>query len=293
MDAAALYAIGLWTALFLVAVPVCILAHRAGFEGIISRLKAWLVIIPTFLLASFFGETTFFMLSSGCLFYGCYELSRLESADPGRMRVRFVLSVALSLPWLIRAQWGSDYQWPIASAALILPLVFLLSGWFTNRPWARMPILSLFLGVGLSFWILLYKDGQRFGPAFFAFSIVITNDIMAYTCGKLFGGYQPFPRLSPGKTVSGYSGGLLCSVLMGYVASFSIPAFTSLNALLAGLILAISGSLGDLLASGIKRSYGVKDFGRALGTMGGMLDRLDSLLGAGWLFYFYYRFISQ
>jgi phosphatidate cytidylyltransferase len=55
--------------------------------------------------------------------------------------------------------------------------------------------------------------------------------------------------------------------------------------MLLAVLLAIGGSAGDLAASFVKRRYGVKDFGNTLGLMGGLLDRMDSLLGAGWIGY--------
>ena len=59
----------------------------------------------------------------------------------------------------------------------------------------------------------------------------------------------------------------------------------------AGLLVVVCASAGDLLASAIKRRHETKDFGNLLGAQGGMLDRLDSLLGAGWVFYLFVRLI--
>ena len=53
------------------------------------------------------------------------------------------------------------------------------------------------------------------------------------------------------------------------------------------MLLVIIGSAGDLIASLLKRHHGIKDFGGMLGPMGGVLDRLDSLLYSGWIFYLF------
>ncbi len=100
---------------------------------------------------------------------------------------------------------------------------------------------------------------------------------------------RPWPRLSPGKTWSGYVGGIAAAVLIGQLGAFCLPEFSRAQLVPLAMLLAVGGSTGDLAASAIKRRYDIKDFSRALGPMGGVLDRIDSLLGAGWVFYLVLR----
>jgi phosphatidate cytidylyltransferase len=74
-------------------------------------------------------------------------------------------------------------------------------------------------------------------------------------------------------------------VLAGYVFSFAVPDLGPVAVGLGAFLLVLCGSLGDLFVSAVKRRHGAKDSGTFLGPMGGMLDRLDSLLGAGWAFF--------
>ena len=129
--------------------------------------------------------------------------------------------------------------------------------------------------------------GFRF--VLFAFTVVVITDIMAFLSGKMLSGLRLFPRLSPQKTLAGLIGGGLSALLVSYIFWFAVPELDFLNITAAGLLLAVSGSVGDLVASVIKRYHGVKDFSRMLGPMGGMLDRLDSLLGSGWAFFVYIK----
>ena len=144
----------------------------------------------------------------------------------------------------------------------------------------------LFRSVGFSYWIYLNRLGS-FRLALFVFSVVAFFDIMAYVVGKLIGRYRPFPRLSPNKTIAGYLGGLFTALLAAYLFWFAVPELNSLQVALAGLLLTVSGTSGDLFGSKVKRLNGLKDFSCLLGPMGGLIDRLDSQLITMGLFYYY------
>ena len=110
------------------------------------------------------------------------------------------------------------------------------------------------------------------------------TDIFAFLGGKAFGRTKLAPVISPNKTVEGslcgLVGGIAGAVLYWYFLKLlgSDPGLNILQVLGLGLICSLMGQLGDLLASFVKRSTGVKDFGRILGPQGGLLDRMDSSL---------------
>lgn len=109
-------------------------------------------------------------------------------------------------------------------------------------------------------------------------------DIFAYFTGYLFGKHKLIPEISPKKTIEGAIGGtvfaVLGLVLYVFIIDKAVEGIT-VNYLLAavyGLVLAIVGQFGDLIASLIKREYGIKDYGKLLPGHGGVLDRFDSML---------------
>lgn len=115
------------------------------------------------------------------------------------------------------------------------------------------------------------------------------GDVGAYTFGKLWGHKKMAPVLSPGKTWMG-AVGALCGSMLGAVLwlQFGIRIFSSEWAppptswsLFYGLILAISGMVGDLCESLIKRDAEKKDAAKLMPGFGGLLDLLDSILFAG------------
>lgn len=111
----------------------------------------------------------------------------------------------------------------------------------------------------------------------------IVNDVTAYFVGKAIGKRKLASMISPGKTIEGGMGGLILSTFLLMSLSAVLSHCTGMKIryglLFLYLILAsLVGQFGDLSMSVIKRSVGVKDFGKILPGHGGILDRFDSLL---------------
>jgi phosphatidate cytidylyltransferase len=120
------------------------------------------------------------------------------------------------------------------------------------------------------------------------------NDTMAYIVGSLIG-KTPLSKISPKKTWEGTVGGI---ILAAGVVSFLVPLilFGSIAAVWPliifflipiSLIASVTGTIGDLLESKLKRMAGVKDSGVIMPGHGGFLDRFDSLLLATPFVYLY------
>ncbi len=113
-------------------------------------------------------------------------------------------------------------------------------------------------------------------------AITAGADTGAYYFGKNFGKRKLLPAVSPKKTIVGGVSGLFVGILSAVCVSFFLPIPTSLFFLVpSAALLVITGMIGDLAESIIKRSSHIKDSGTLLGGHGGILDRIDSLLPAG------------
>ena len=126
--------------------------------------------------------------------------------------------------------------------------------------------------------------------------IPISNDSAAWAAGMLFGkNNRGIIRVSPNKSVAGFIGGLVFSMLLGLIAVFCIPAAftaktlpTPLAGLVLGLAVGLAGCLGDLAESAMKRSVGAKDSGTLIPGRGGVLDSIDSICFAAPVYYVLY-----
>ena len=100
----------------------------------------------------------------------------------------------------------------------------------------------------------------------------------AYFIGVNFGTHKLCPEISPKKTVEGALGGILSSIIISFLFTLIFNVNKAYILIPLTLVFCIIGMLGDLFASAIKRSVGIKDYGNLIPGHGGILDRLDSVL---------------
>ena len=132
------------------------------------------------------------------------------------------------------------------------------------------------------------------------FILLWVNDSGAYIVGSLTaklpnGNHKMFPRVSPAKSWEGLIGGVVFSLLAGYV--FYRVGWTAelglANSLWFAAFGSIFGTLGDLMESLLKRTLGVKDSGKFMPGHGGVLDRFDSLMLATTVVYFLFVYLTN
>jgi phosphatidate cytidylyltransferase len=144
-------------------------------------------------------------------------------------------------------------------------------------------IIGLFyIGGGCIFLTMIpYKDDDFAKFLIMGIFILIwVNDSFAYLVGKTLGRTKLFPKVSPKKTVEGSVGGFVFTMIAAYIMARYEPIVEPTQWLILAAVIVISGNLGDLVQSKLKRAAGVKDSGAILPGHGGMLDRLDSLIFA-------------
>ncbi len=119
------------------------------------------------------------------------------------------------------------------------------------------------------------------------FLLIWTNDTFAFLIGKNFGKRKLYEKISPNKTIEGFLGGFIFSLIMSAVIWYYSDFLTLPIWLGLAVILSIFGTLGDLIQSKFKRQAGVKDSGKLMPGHGGLFDRLDSIIFASPFVYGY------
>jgi phosphatidate cytidylyltransferase len=146
----------------------------------------------------------------------------------------------------------------------------------------------LLVAFPLTYTIRLHALGRE-GPRLLLFTLVLiwASDSVAYFAGRALGKHPFAPHLSPKKTWEGSIAGFASSVLVAFAFMrwLSVPIVILLGAAAVGNI---AGQIGDLLESAYKRSAGVKDSGALLPGHGGMLDRIDALILAIPVVWYYF-----
>lgn len=177
-----------------------------------------------------------------------------------------------------------------AALLFLLPIILIMREMFW-WPREKQPF-SPFPNVGVALLGLFYVTLPMSGLNVLAFTaggydyrrifgllfMVWAADTGAYAAGKTFGKHKLAPSISPGKTWEGWVGGALLTLAVGWALGYLIPEMPLITRLVAALVVAIFGVLGDLAESMLKRSVGVKDSGRIMPGHGGLLDRFDAFL---------------
>ena len=197
--------------------------------------------------------------------------------------------------FIISPQINNDYFNPttLLVSGVVISLVWLLirhrrEGAFPGWAWTLGGI--LYVGFLLSYFVGLrgLEDGRNW--VFLAIIVTFASDTAAYFVGKALGRHKLAPTISPGKTwegtIAGFVGAIVIALLFTLPTPLQLPVGYG-QAILLGFLVSLFGQLGDLAESLLKRNTGVKDSGSLLAGHGGFLDRIDSIVFAGVVVYYY------
>lgn len=222
-----------------------------------------------------------------------------------------VLGIASDVPLLSTGQ----FLVMLAFAAAVAPFLFLTRAMRgedlrSGYPAAAASVFA-FSYIALPMGMLVQLRQQAAGAFYVLYLLLVVwaGDIFAYFVGKSMGRHLMASRISPKKTWEGAVASVVASVAVGWTLfHYALPL--SSNMLRMGLIqrrdglfgleqpamgpiialtiiLNIAAQLGDLVESLIKRGAGVKDSGAILPGHGGMLDRIDAMLFAAPVLWYY------
>ena len=291
---------GVWALLALATAVVWRLAPTPDSE-LRQRVRSWWLIVALCSLALTFSRT------AALLFFGLVSFLALKeylTLIPTRQTDRRVLFWAyLSIPvqyfWIGIEWYGMFIIFIPVYLFLLLPVAMVLNGetqgYLRAAGTLHWGLISMVFSLSHLAYLLVLPQGeypQVSGPSLVLFLLLLTelNDVAQYCWGKLLGKHKISPTVSPNKTMEGFIGGVLTTVPLAMLLAPWLTPFSSLDAVLAGALIAVAGFFGDLSLSALKRDLGIKDSGNLLPGHGGILDRVDSLTYTAPLFFHFTRY---
>ena len=251
-------------------------------KRVISAIIGLIIIVPLLII----GGTLFYVGAIIIGSIGFYELIKLR--DNFNKIPFFVKGISyISFLLILLSNLENDtinylINFKIISVIIfliLLPLIFYHDTKKYNINDALFLVGVVFF-LGLSFNFLITIRNYDLNYLIFLLLITIVTDTFAYLTGSLIGKHKMIPDISPKKTWEGFVGGTFMGVFVSFIFYASAFNYGGNIFILISIILllTVSGQLGDLVFSSIKRFYEVKDFGNIMPGHGGVLDRLDSIL---------------
>ena len=179
---------------------------------------------------------------------------------------------------------------PLIAISFIIELYRNKPSPFENVALTLVGVLYIALPFGLMNFFYLPGLHYTFIILLGFFVILWINDTFAYLVGSAFGKHRLFERISPKKSWEGSIGGALVSIIAVWLFASFDHSLSLIQWITITVIIVISGTLGDLVESMLKRSLNCKDSGTLLPGHGGILDRFDAVLISAPLIFVYIQF---
>jgi phosphatidate cytidylyltransferase len=216
---------------------------------------------------------------------------------------RMVRAIGTRIPWwtalvsTLAAAAMVPFPWVSVEVVLVVALIgialnVLLSarvGQAALHDTAAAMLAPIYIGLPLGSLVGVHAVAGR-EAVLVLMGTVIASDTAQYYTGRLFGRTPLAPRRSPGKTVEGAIGGVLVApAVLVAAGEVWLPAAGPVRLALLGVLLVAVGMIGDLFESMLKRAASLKDSGGLIPGHGGVLDRIDAMLFAAPIFYYFIR----
>jgi phosphatidate cytidylyltransferase len=156
-----------------------------------------------------------------------------------------------------------------------------------RRPGASQVALAMLIFFIVVAGFIMYATVFTWAFLLFIYFQVLVFDGFCQVTGQLWGKHPLAPSISPTKTIEGLAGGWVCCIVAAMLAASWIH-ISIIEAALYSLLTGFASFCGDLAASYYKRKLQIKDYSNWLPGQGGFLDRFDSLLATGFIYYLLY-----
>ena len=276
-----------------------------------TRALTAIVFAVVMLAGLLWNRWSFFILFSVVHFGAWAEYQKLVAKfNPQYNKINFLHRYGMMMGGWCVLLFFTNYNLKISTLALtdigfwagivfmiLLPLIMFIDSkivFLGNIVYSLVGIIYISLPLGL---LMDFRNRWSEGisslsctiPLLIIFSLWI-NDTMAYITGSVIG-KTPLSKISPKKTWEGTIGGVVLTVVVICLIAYFTKRISVVNAGIMSGIAAITGTIGDLFESKLKRMADVKDSGSIMPGHGGFLDRFDSLLFACVFVWLYAAFV--
>jgi phosphatidate cytidylyltransferase len=211
-----------------------------------------------------------------------YELLKMAKAS---LTTITMVSLAILILYLLSYQFPpSEYIITLITAILCLLYLYISYSLLISKKHPSSIIISLsvlYPGACAVMYASSIKDiniQSIAGLLTGTILLIWLNDAFAYLVGRKIGKKPLNALISPNKTMEGFYAGGIATVLGGLIMTFIIPNYSMITWVCVALLVWITGVVGDLVQSALKRKYKVKDSGNIMPGHGGFYDRFDSLI---------------
>ena len=242
---------------------------------LLTRIISGVILAPLFLGVVYLGFPWFDLMIAAAAGIMAAEFAKMDGERGTKRRV--MISAACVLAVAAMTQFGF-------AAAVVVVIVASLSviaadTFAGRRGLSLIHIAVAYIALPAVAMIYVRTVGDR-ESLFWLLAVVWGADTGAYACGRIIGGPKLAPAISPKKTWSGAVGGLVSGVGASAAVLWAYGAAIGPKPLIVALVAAVATEAGDLLESGLKRWYEVKDSGTLIPGHGGLMDRFDGLWAA-------------
>ncbi len=221
-----------------------------------------------------------------------FEFYRMVAAS--RVSPLTYFGLVWTLLFILSPHFNYDFFVPLLLTSLVvLPLIWLILRAHKENSiaaWVWTVAGILYVGWLLSYLVALRGQDDGRNWVMLALFVTFASDTSAFFIGRAWGKRKLAPNISPGKTWEGAIGGIFGAIAVSLFFVLPTPLALPISwgqAVLLGILVSIFGQFGDLVESLFKRNMGTKDSGNLLSGHGGFLDRIDSVVFAGVLVYYY------
>ena len=265
----------------------------------VRRTVTALLLLATILPAVYFGGIPYFLYMS--LFVVTASLEYVYIFQTTKYEPSLPITVGGTLLILFMRTFLPGWAEAAFTGLILLAMTVHLFAYERGREQAALDFVITVGGFTYLGWVTAYIMDLRMLPngawwVLVVFPIVWMSDSGAYMIGARYGRHKMFKRISPKKSWEGYLAGIFMGIFYGGFLAYAYTKFGHLQlgigqGVLLGFVISASSIMGDLGESLFKRFANEKDSGSFLPGHGGAFDRLDSLIWAAVIGFFWIRFL--